>query len=107
MGEIADMMLDGTLCEGCGVFLNKNPPGYPCYCDECEGPGQEPYPKKEDRFPIIKNPKDFIGEKVHVDGWNIACVFFLVATFSGTHTLRTPKGNKFYNTKNRLRELRK
>jgi Zn finger protein HypA/HybF involved in hydrogenase expression len=35
MGEIAEMMLDGTLCEGCGVFLNAEPTGYPCYCSSC------------------------------------------------------------------------
>lgn len=35
MGEIAEMMLDGTLCEGCGVFLNAEPTGYPCYCGSC------------------------------------------------------------------------
>jgi len=37
MGDVADMMLDGTLCEGCGVFLNANAPGYPCYCGDCAG----------------------------------------------------------------------
>lgn len=31
MGEIADMMLDGTLCEHCGTFIG-NPVGYPRYC---------------------------------------------------------------------------
>lgn len=36
MGEIADMMLDGTLCEMCGVFLNEEPQGYPCRCEDCE-----------------------------------------------------------------------
>jgi hypothetical protein len=35
MGDVADMMLDGTLCEGCGVFLNDDPPWYPCYCKHC------------------------------------------------------------------------
>jgi len=35
MGEIADMMLDGTLCECCGMFIGKNY-GYPGYCSkEC------------------------------------------------------------------------
>jgi len=32
MGEIAEMMLDGTLCEGCGVFLSDEPEGFPSYC---------------------------------------------------------------------------
>ncbi len=36
MGDVADMMLDGTLCEGCGVFLNASPPGFPCYCADCK-----------------------------------------------------------------------
>lgn len=35
MGEVAEMMMDGTLCEGCGVFLNEDPPGYPCQCSKC------------------------------------------------------------------------
>lgn len=36
MGEIAEMMLDGTLCAGCGVYLDEEPAGYPVYCDDCE-----------------------------------------------------------------------
>ena len=32
MGEIAEMMLDGTLCESCGVALGGEPSGYPQYC---------------------------------------------------------------------------
>ena len=31
MGEIAEMMLDGTLCEGCGEFIGSDN-GYPTYC---------------------------------------------------------------------------
>lgn len=35
MGEIADMMLDGTLCEGCGAFIGEGD-GFPQYCSaEC------------------------------------------------------------------------
>lgn len=34
MGEIADMMLDGTLCEGCGVYLGSGN-GYATYCKGC------------------------------------------------------------------------
>jgi DNA-directed RNA polymerase subunit RPC12/RpoP len=36
MGEIAEMMLDGTLCEGCGVFLEDGGGGYPRRCIQCE-----------------------------------------------------------------------
>lgn len=38
MGEIADMMLDGTMCQGCGEWLNdgEDGPGYPGYCAGCK-----------------------------------------------------------------------
>lgn len=35
MGEIADMMLDGTLCQECGVFIG-GPVEYPRTCGDCE-----------------------------------------------------------------------
>lgn len=44
MGEIAEMMLDGTLCEGCGVLMLKEgqePPGYPCRCADCKREDEE------------------------------------------------------------------
>ena len=34
MGEIADMMLDGTMCQGCGEWLGE-PQGFPGYCSAC------------------------------------------------------------------------
>lgn len=48
MGDIADMMLDGTLCECCGAVMEdllptdgsnvlKPPPGYPRRCTDCLG----------------------------------------------------------------------
>lgn len=38
MGEIADMMLDGTMCQLCGVWLNEGEDGdgYPQYCAGCQ-----------------------------------------------------------------------
>ena len=42
MGDIADMMLDGTLCEACGVpFDDRDSPGYPRYHRKCR-PHQPP-----------------------------------------------------------------
>jgi hypothetical protein len=37
MGEIADMMLDGTMCACCGEWLNdgEDGDGFPMYCDGC------------------------------------------------------------------------
>lgn len=45
MGEYAEMMLDGTCCEGCGEFMGDildggEAPGYPRYCSpQCEPVG--------------------------------------------------------------------
>lgn len=36
MGEIAEMMLDGTLCNVCGAFIDMDIPGHPRLCKECE-----------------------------------------------------------------------
>ena len=36
MGEIADMMLDGTLCEWCGEYIDDGgDAGYPRLCGAC------------------------------------------------------------------------
>lgn len=44
MGEIADMMLDGTMCQGCGEWLHEGGDGlgYPGYCYGCK-----PRPEKK------------------------------------------------------------
>lgn len=35
MGEIAEMMLDGTLCEGCGEYIDgEGAEGFPRYCSK-------------------------------------------------------------------------
>lgn len=41
MGEIAEMMLDGTMCAGCGEWLHdgEDGPGYPEYCASCRKQG--------------------------------------------------------------------
>jgi len=39
MGEIAEMMLDGTFCACCGELLidpGEEPEGYPQYCLSCD-----------------------------------------------------------------------
>jgi len=36
MGEISDMMLDGTLCMDCGEYIGKEDEGYPQRCNSCE-----------------------------------------------------------------------
>ena len=50
MGEIADMMLDGTLCEGCGEYIGEGD-GYPQYCSaSCAGD------RGADQSQIKRNP---------------------------------------------------
>ena len=34
MGEYADAVIEGCMCEWCGVFL-KGSPGYPRLCADC------------------------------------------------------------------------
>jgi hypothetical protein len=48
MGEIAEMMLDGTLCAGCGEYLGRDL-GFPQYCDGCEDPLEPPQPGRKKR----------------------------------------------------------
>lgn len=40
MGEIAEMMRDGTLCERCGTFIG-DPVNYPRLCEACEDEDEE------------------------------------------------------------------
>ena len=36
MGEIAEMVLDGILCESCGAMVDGYAAGYPRMCANCE-----------------------------------------------------------------------
>jgi len=42
MGEIADAMLDGTLCSCCGTYLADEGVGYPVTCAGCGGEDMPP-----------------------------------------------------------------
>lgn len=41
MGEMADMMLEGAMCQGCGEYLGDGD-GYPTYCAACSSEGARP-----------------------------------------------------------------
>lgn len=38
MGDNADDIIEGRVCQFCGIFLNTQgeEPGYPVSCDDCE-----------------------------------------------------------------------
>ena len=40
MGEIAEMMLDGTMCQQCGEFMGEAE-GYPITCGACLAANKE------------------------------------------------------------------
>lgn len=40
MGDMADMALDGTVCETCGEYLGEAV-GYPRKCDSCKKDSEE------------------------------------------------------------------
>ena len=73
MGDIADMMLDGTLCEGCGVYVDDETTGYPRRCAACRVALREhgAFPKNPHRCPVcgkaLKNWHGVLahGEAVH------------------------------------------
>lgn len=48
MGEIADLMLDGTLCAQCGVYLGQEY-GMPMYCSACRPPVMSQSPRRRRR----------------------------------------------------------
>jgi hypothetical protein len=35
MGDITEMILEGVLCEQCGVLIDGNISGYPRTCGDC------------------------------------------------------------------------
>ena len=53
MGEIADAMIGGELCEMCGVPLEKNDMGIPMYCSE-ECAVSRGVPKNDAKSRVLK-----------------------------------------------------
>lgn len=49
MGEIADLMINGDICEGCGVELGGEGDGYPRRCSGCA--------REYKSEPVVEQPK--------------------------------------------------
>ena len=81
MREIADMMIDGTMCAGCGMFLHdgEDGDGFPGYCESCAPDYDQPptsnrvtpiltprKPKKMARCPQCKKKVTEVGLAQHI-----------------------------------------
>lgn len=66
MGEVSDMMLDGTLCQSCGGYIGEAV-GYPLYCDDC-GEAESIKFDKASITEKVQCPE--CGKKVHESGLN-------------------------------------
>jgi hypothetical protein len=65
MGDIAEMMLDGTLCEGCGVYLAGDAPGHPRRCRDCRNTEGQPHPSTKVPCKTCGRRVKFAGLKDH------------------------------------------
>jgi predicted Zn-ribbon and HTH transcriptional regulator len=36
MGDVTDSIMEGILCEECGVYIDDNPQGFPRRCNDCK-----------------------------------------------------------------------
>lgn len=41
MGEIADMMINGDLCQLCGCYMDEHAAGHPRTCADCQEEEEE------------------------------------------------------------------
>ena len=72
MGEMAEMMLDGTLCEGCGSYIDdEEGEGFPRYCSpECARGAGITYvnPKRRTRHMDEKSIRALVEEQAKDEG---------------------------------------
>ena len=60
MGEIAEMMLDGTLCEECGVYMPGEGYGVPRRCRDCR-----PNKKEQKAMNVARHEAEQAAAKKH------------------------------------------
>lgn len=49
MGEIADMMIEGVLCQCCGCYIDDDYMGFPRFCDDCKPRRRRKHKRKNKR----------------------------------------------------------
>jgi hypothetical protein len=50
MGDITGMILDGILCEQCGVFIDEDYGGFPRNCDDCKSAKEQDLEERENYY---------------------------------------------------------
>lgn len=66
MGDIAEMMLDGTLCEGCGVYMPGDAPGHTRRCRDCKSQASQPRPDEKVACKTCGRKVKFVGLNDHM-----------------------------------------
>ena len=66
MGEIPEMMIDGTLCESCGSHLNGEAEGFPRICRTCRGASERPNPSERIACRVCSRKVKLCGMKDHL-----------------------------------------
>lgn len=70
MGEQAENMLDGLLCEICGELIDGKEPGYPRKCELCDG-GLTKRERKRLRVEAASKDEVAFRELVARRGWTL------------------------------------
>lgn len=65
MGDIADMMREGDLCGGCGVYLPGEGQGVPRYCRDCRRRDASPAPSEKVACKVCGRRVKFAGLADH------------------------------------------
>lgn len=99
MGEIAEAMINGTLCEGCGKFIGVGS-GYPRRCDGCigEAVSSSKWSRIEDAKRDFKEAATLAAQHGmtltrHNDGqqYNLRTSEWLLQLYPGNQRIYSPK----------------
>lgn len=86
MGEIAEMMLDGTLCEGCGVYLEGEGLGIPRRCRDCRK--HAPVDAAASKLPAPRVKAKVRSGKADLAKWQTEAADDVVTRYHCAHCIR-------------------
>lgn len=67
MGEVADMILRGLICEGCCIIIDGGEPGYPRMCPRCKGEARDHRRRRSPQLHTGAQPEPEAPELVDLD----------------------------------------